>query len=46
MNPIDCECLEGLEGECHACERENLEQGIDRAMLQAEWEGEHEALWV
>lgn len=36
MIPTDCECLEGLEGDCEACQREELENGIDNAMLQAE----------
>lgn len=36
MVPIDCDCPYGLEGECMACEREALEQGIDHAMMEAE----------
>lgn len=36
MLQVDCECPEGLEGECHACQREALEQGIESAMLAAE----------
>jgi hypothetical protein len=34
--PIDCDCPEGLEGTCEACQREQLEQGIENAMLEAE----------
>lgn len=40
MAPIDCECSEGLEGGCFACEREDLETGIDRAMAEEEREAE------
>lgn len=36
MIPIDCDCPEGLEGDCEACRQEVLEQGIERAMLEAE----------
>jgi hypothetical protein len=37
---VDCECPEGLEGACEACQQETLERGIESAMLRAEREEE------
>lgn len=33
---LDCDCPEGLEGECPACQQEALEQAIDAQIMQAE----------
>jgi hypothetical protein len=36
---LDCDCPEGLEGECNACRQEALERGIEAVMMRAEDEG-------
>lgn len=40
MKPIDCDCPEGLENNCEACEREELEHGIESAQQRAELDAE------
>jgi len=39
---IDCQCRTQFDETCPACEQENLERGIEQAMLQAEREMELE----
>ncbi len=34
--PIDCDCPEGLEGDCESCRIEAMERGIETAMMIAE----------
>ena len=35
---VDCDCPTGLDRECEACKQEELERGIECAMLRAEEE--------
>ena len=42
-NNPDCDCLNRFDEPCPKCEQENLERGIEFAMLRAELELEQQA---